>query len=116
MKVGHKLFVTVNYGFDYSKGQLHHLLIFDILTQFFEHRNNLKGFIEDEEGPKLVEGSEVAGILDSFYEGFDNKNVPKVVEDYLLEFEMYEVLAEYHSPLEGEAIAYKEELLALIKN
>tara|TARA_R110000868_G_scaffold74337_13_gene215067 strand:+ start:41232 stop:41585 length:354 start_codon:yes stop_codon:yes gene_type:complete len=117
MKDGQKLFVTANYGFDYNRGHLDHLVTFDILTQFFEHRNNLKGFVKDEDGDMhIAEGSEVSILIDALYRGFDEKNVPKVVETYLLKFEMYTTLSEYHAPLEGEAITYREELLSLIED
>ena len=111
MKEGHKLFVTAHYAFNYDESHYDHLMQFDILTQFFEHRNNLQGYVDDEKGPRVEEGSDVAILIDALHKGFDNKDIPGVVDKYLHDFEMYEVLAEYHSPLEEEALKYKEELL-----
>ena len=111
MKEGHKLYVTAHYSFSYDDSMWNHLTQFDILTQFFEHRNNLEGFVEDEEGPRVEENSEVSILIDDLHKGFEDRNIPGVVEKYLLKFEMYEILSEYHSPLEGEALEYKEELL-----
>lgn len=111
MKEGHKLFVTTNYAFNYDDSYFAHLTQFDILTQFFEHRNNLQGFISDEEGDRVEEYSDVAILMDDLYEGFDNRDIPRVVNKYLHKFEMYEILAEYNSPLEGEALIFKEQLL-----
>ena len=111
MKEGHKLFITAYYAFKYDDSHYEHIMQFDILTQFFEHRNNLKGYINDEDGPRVEEGSDVAILMDDLYKGFENHNIPEVVEKYLHEYEMYEVLAEYNSPLSEEALNYKKELL-----
>lgn len=111
MTDGERLFLTANYAFNYEAEQFDHLMEFDILTQFFEHRNNLEGFVSDEEGDRIEEYSEVAILLDSFYEAFDNKNIPGVVNKHLHHFEMYEVLAEYNSPLSKEGEELKKELL-----
>lgn len=111
MKEGQKLFVTAHYAFNYDESLFKHLRQFDILTQFFEHRNGLEGFISDEDGDRVEEFSEVANLLDNLYEAFENRDVPKLVKKYLIEFEMYEILAEYESPLEGEAILYRDQLL-----
>lgn len=111
MKEGQKLFVTVHHAFNYNESQWDHLPQFDILTQFFEHRNNLKGYVSDDKGDRIEEGSDVAILVDNLYKSFDEKNIPKFVEKCLHDFEMYEILSEYHSPLEPEAIQYKEELL-----
>lgn len=111
MTEGHKLYLTAHFAFNYDESQFNHLVQFDILTQFFEKRNNLQGFIDDEDGPRIEEYSDVAILMDALYEGFDNRDVPKVVEGYLLKFEMYTTLVEYHAPLDEEALKYKEELL-----
>jgi len=113
MTDGERLFVTAHYAFNYDESHYDHLFQFDILTQFFEHRNNLKGFISDEEGDRVEEGSEVAILINDLYEAFDNKNIPKVVNEYLHLFEMYTVLEEYNTPLGPEALQYKEELLKI---
>lgn len=112
MTDGSKLYVTVNFAFNYNQGHLDHLVQFDILTQFFEHRNNLEGYIEDEEGARIEEGSEVDILTNRIYEAFDNKCIPELVVELLKEYEMYEILAEYHKPLCEEALKFKEELLA----
>lgn len=111
MKEGHKLYVTAHFAFNYNESHYDHLMQFDILTQFFEHRNNLQGYVDDEDGPRIEKGSEVDILTDRLYNAFDVKNVPKIVEELLHEFEMYEILAEYTSPLDEEALKYKEELL-----
>lgn len=110
MKDGHKLFITAHYAFNYDEGHYDHLMQFDILTQFFEHRNGLEGYIDDEDGPRVEEFSEVDTLMQRLYKGFDSRDVPRVVKQLLLEYEMYEILAEYDSPLEGEAILYREQL------
>jgi len=111
MTDGEKLFVTANYAFNYNDGHYDHLFQFDILTQFFEHRNNLKGFVSDEEGDRVETDSEVDILMNDLYKGFDNKNIPEVVNEYLHRFKMYETLVEYNAPLGPEALQYKEELL-----
>ena len=113
MKQGHKLFITANYGFDYNKGIVGNILTFDILTQFFEHNNNLEGFVDSEEGLHIEDGSPVAILVDTLYRSFDERSIPSTIEKLLLDFEMYEVLIEYKSPLDEEGLAYKEQLLSL---
>lgn len=95
MTDGKKLFITVHDFFDYNKSHWEHIQQFDILTQFFEHRNNLEGYVPDNSGGKIILGSEVDLLTTALYEAFDAKNIPGVVEKYLHKFEMYEVLAEY---------------------
>ena len=116
MTEGEKLFVTAHYAFNYDEGHFDHLIQFDILTQFFEHRNNLQGFISDEQGDRVEEYSEVAILMDSLYEAFDNRDIPGTVNRYLHEFEMYEILAQYNAPLSEEALKYKQELLTVETN
>jgi len=111
MTDGEKLFVTVNYAFNYDGGIFDHIVQFDILTQFFEHRNNLEGFVSDEEGDRVEEYSEVAVLIDRLYQGFENKDIPDVVNSYLHKYQMYEILAEYNAPLSDEALKYKQQLL-----
>lgn len=111
MTDGHKIFLTAHYAFNYNESHYDHLEEFDVITQFFEHRNNLEGIVEDEYGLRIEEYSDIAIITDSLYEGFENKNIPKVVEKYLHMYEMYEVLAEYVAPLTKEALNYKQELI-----
>lgn len=108
---GHKLFLTAHYAFKYNESYYTHLMQFDVLEQFFEHRNNMEGYISDEKGDYIRQYSEVDILMEDLYEGFGNKNIPEVVERYLHKFEMYEVLAEYHKPLSVEALIHKEELL-----
>jgi hypothetical protein len=110
MKDGHKLFITANYAFNYSDHILNHLNEFDVITQFFEHRNNLQGYVEDEEGPRIEEGSDIDILVGQLYAAFDNDSVAAKVEGLLLQYEMYEVLAEYHSPLDSEAIDLRDKL------
>jgi len=111
MTDGHKLFITVNYGFDYSKSKMSHLQEFDILTQFFEHRNNLKGYIDDEDGARFEKGSDTDYLVDYLYSAFDSRKLRAKVGALLLHYEMYEVLAEYHSPLDSEGIKLRDELI-----
>jgi len=110
MNDGEKLYITAHYAFNYEDSQLKHLMQFDILTQFFEHRNNLKGFINDEKGARVVVGSEIAVLMDSLYEAFDNKDIPGLVKKYLLAYEMYHTLVDFHEPLSIEGLALKKEL------
>lgn len=110
MTEGEKLYITAHYGFDYNNSYYDNLIQFDILTQFFEHRNNLQGFISDEQGDRIEEYSEVAILMDSLYEAFDNRDIPGTVNRYLHEFEMYEVLKDYSEPTSIEGLLFKEEL------
>lgn len=109
---GEKLFVTAHYSFNYNESQWDHLVQFDILTQFFEHRNGLEGYISDEKGDRIEQGSDIDILTTDLHNGFEDKSIPGVVEKYLHKFEMYEVLSDYFSPLGEEALKYKEELLA----
>jgi len=111
MTEGIKLYVTVKYAFNYELTLWDHLVQFDILTQFFEKRNNLQGFISDEEGDRIEENSEVAILVDCLYDSFRTKNVYEVVEQLLLDYEMYEILAEFTSELCEKAKTYKQQLL-----
>lgn len=111
MKDGHRLYVTAHYAFNYDDEKLAHMYPFDALTQFFEKRMNLRGFISDEEGDRLEEGSEVDILIESLYEAFDNRDIPGLIERLLHDYEMYEILAEYHSPLEGAALDFKNDLV-----
>lgn len=111
MTDGEKLFVTVNYGFNYDESHFEHLFQFDILTQFFEHRNNLEGFVSDEDGDRIEDYSEVALLVDDIHKAFDNRDIPGIVIKYLHDFEMYEILAEYNAPLSPQGLKYRDELL-----
>lgn len=111
MTDGERLFVTTHYAFNYDESHYEHLFQFDVLTQFFEHRNNLKGYISDEEGARVEEGSEVDLLINDIYEAFDNRDIPGLVNDYLHKFEMYEILAQYNAPLSIEGEKYRDELL-----
>lgn len=111
MTDGEKLFVTAHYAFNYDGSHYEHIHQFDILTQFFEHRNGLEGYICDEDGPRVEEGSDVDILMNNIYKAFDIRDIPRLVEYYLKEFEMYQVLAEYNAPLSIEAQQYRDELL-----
>jgi hypothetical protein len=106
----HKLFLTVEYSFDYTKSHFHHLAAFDCILQFFEHRNNIKGYIDDEKGARIEEYSELAILNDQMYFAFENKNIKGFVMENLLKYEMYEILAQYNEPLYGKALKIKKEL------
>lgn len=108
MTNGERLFLTCNYGFKYDKGHATNFRCIDFVTQFFEHRNNLEGYISDEEGERIEENSELSVIIDRLYRGIDDRNIPQVVETMLHEFEMYETLSEYHAPLSEEGQEHKE--------
>ncbi|MFT6125730.1 MAG: hypothetical protein ACJAVA_000171 [Flavobacteriaceae bacterium] len=110
MTDGHKLFLTVGYSFDYTKSHFHHIAAFDCISQFFEHRNNIKGYIDDEKGPRVEEGSDLAIFYDEMYESFDNGDIGSFVKNKLLEYEMYEVLQQLNEPLYGKALELKKEL------
>lgn len=110
MTDGHKLFLTVEYSFDYDRSHFYHLAAFDCIAQFFEHRNNLEGYIDDEKGARIEEYSELSDFHDQMYWAFENRNIKGFVKDKLLEYEMYEVLAEYDKPLCSEALKIKKEL------
>jgi uncharacterized protein YutD len=108
---GSKLYITANYAFDYNKGVVSHLYQLDIITQWFENKLNLKGFVSDEEGDRVEDESDVSNLMDALYEGFFRGDIPSVVIKYLLDYELYEILAEYHAPIVGEALKYKTELI-----
>ena len=110
MKEGQRLFVLANYAFNYDDDLYAHVYQFDMIGQFFEKHASMTGFVSDEQGDRLDNDSEIAELIDNLYAGFANRDVPKVVKDYLLAYEMYEMLVEYTSELEGEAILFKEEL------
>lgn len=110
MTDGHKLFLTVKYSFDYEKSHFYHISAFDCISQFFEHRNDIKGYIDDDKGPRVEEGSDLATFYDEMYLAFDNKDIGGFVKSKLLEYEMYEVVQQLNEPLYGKALKLKEEL------
>ena len=83
---------------------------FDCIAQFFEHRNNIEGYIDDEKGPRIEEYSELSIFHDQMYESFENKDIRGFVKKKLLEYEMFEVLMDYDKPLYGVALKLKKEL------
>lgn len=107
---GHKLFLTVEYSFDYSKSHFYHIAAFDCILQFFEHRNKIEGYIDDDKGARIEVGSDLCIFNDEMYLAFENKDIKGFVKNKLLEYEMYEVLAEYYKPLKGKALEIKKEL------
>ena len=93
---GKRLFVTSKYAFNYSGSHLGHMVQFEILSQFFEHRNGLEGYVSDEDGGRIEEGSDIDILLSGLYEAFDNKRMPEAVKEILLHYEMYEILKDYN--------------------
>lgn len=108
MSEGERLFLTCHYGLRYDLGHLGNLSCIDFISQFFEYRNNLKGYISDKDGDRIEENSELSNLIDRLYKAIDDKDIPKVVEDILHEYEMYETLKEYFSPLSKEGEKHKE--------
>ena len=74
-----------------------HIAAFDCILQFFEHRNNIEGYIDDKKGSHIEEYSELAVLNNQMYWAFEKKDIKGFVKDTLLKYEMYEVLSEYEN-------------------
>lgn len=111
MTVGNSLYLTANYAFNYSKSELAHLEVFDRIVQFFEKEIGLEGFKEYH----IEEGSDVDILFDNLYDGFFNKDIDSVVRRYLVEFELYEILADYKEPVCEEGLELKRNLIEAVK-
>ena len=90
MTTGEKLYLTTYYGFDYDIDKIKNHKGFIALTEFFKDKAN----------------TDIC--LKTLHEAFYNRNMPELVENILVDMEMYEVLHEYHKPLSEEGEEFKK--------